>query len=332
MRASCATRATSTRSPGTCERSQDAQVRAALGENARTRRAAADARGDDAEARAHLQGASRAVASRTSSPPRPPREASRPRQIEAPPLHGDDGLDSETLPHPPASIRRSGLQRRGAAPSVRAQRCGFAIVRAQQKYTPYGGAERFVERALAALAARDVEITLVTRQWPDEREPAHHAARSSTRRISGAPCATRGFAHAACTRARRAPGDARAVARAHRMLRHLSRRRRRARRVGRGAHARCVRRAAPGARGERLSPLHAGRGTAAFRKPAAEAGDLHLADGAGRDSRALRPAARAPAGDLQRDRSAACSIPGLAVHRDERARALRHRRTKLACS
>ena len=41
----------------------------------------------------------------------------------------------------------------------------LAIVR--QKYTPYGGAERFVERALAALATRDIEITLVTRQWPD---------------------------------------------------------------------------------------------------------------------------------------------------------------------
>lgn len=40
----------------------------------------------------------------------------------------------------------------------------LAIVR--QKYTPYGGAERFVERALTALVARGVEITLVTRRWP----------------------------------------------------------------------------------------------------------------------------------------------------------------------
>jgi UDP-glucose:(heptosyl)LPS alpha-1,3-glucosyltransferase len=45
----------------------------------------------------------------------------------------------------------------------------LAIVR--QKYTPYGGAERFVERALTALAARDVQITLVTRQWPDNANP-----------------------------------------------------------------------------------------------------------------------------------------------------------------
>ncbi len=40
----------------------------------------------------------------------------------------------------------------------------LAIVR--QRYTPYGGAERFVERALAALAARGVELTLITRRWP----------------------------------------------------------------------------------------------------------------------------------------------------------------------
>ncbi|MGH8802747.1 MAG: glycosyltransferase family 4 protein [Casimicrobiaceae bacterium] len=40
----------------------------------------------------------------------------------------------------------------------------LAIVR--QRYTPYGGAERFVERALAALAARGVELALLTRHWP----------------------------------------------------------------------------------------------------------------------------------------------------------------------
>lgn len=45
----------------------------------------------------------------------------------------------------------------------------LAIVR--QKYTPFGGAERFVERALVALAARDVQITLVTRQWPGSANP-----------------------------------------------------------------------------------------------------------------------------------------------------------------
>ncbi len=40
----------------------------------------------------------------------------------------------------------------------------LAIVR--QRYTPFGGAERFVERALDALAARGIEILLLTRHWP----------------------------------------------------------------------------------------------------------------------------------------------------------------------
>lgn len=38
-----------------------------------------------------------------------------------------------------------------------------AIVRA--RYNPYGGAERFVQRALAALAAGGLEVTVVARRW-----------------------------------------------------------------------------------------------------------------------------------------------------------------------
>ncbi|MFO1322677.1 MAG: glycosyltransferase family 4 protein [Burkholderiales bacterium] len=45
----------------------------------------------------------------------------------------------------------------------------LAIVR--QKYTPFGGAERFVERALDALAARGVSLTLITRRWPASADP-----------------------------------------------------------------------------------------------------------------------------------------------------------------
>jgi len=40
----------------------------------------------------------------------------------------------------------------------------LAIVR--QRYTPYGGAERFIENALEALLERNVAITLYTRDWP----------------------------------------------------------------------------------------------------------------------------------------------------------------------
>ena len=39
----------------------------------------------------------------------------------------------------------------------------IAIVR--QRYTPFGGAERFVERALGALVAEGAEVTLITRSW-----------------------------------------------------------------------------------------------------------------------------------------------------------------------
>ena len=39
----------------------------------------------------------------------------------------------------------------------------LAIIR--QKYTPFGGAERFVERALAALRAKHVDVSIVAREW-----------------------------------------------------------------------------------------------------------------------------------------------------------------------
>jgi UDP-glucose:(heptosyl)LPS alpha-1,3-glucosyltransferase len=45
----------------------------------------------------------------------------------------------------------------------------LAIIR--QRYTPFGGAERFVERALDALAARGVVIKLLTRHWPAGADP-----------------------------------------------------------------------------------------------------------------------------------------------------------------
>ena len=43
----------------------------------------------------------------------------------------------------------------------------LALVR--QRYTPYGGAERFVEGALEALLERGIAISLYTRQWPQTR-------------------------------------------------------------------------------------------------------------------------------------------------------------------
>jgi len=45
----------------------------------------------------------------------------------------------------------------------------IALVR--QRYNPYGGAERFVERAMTALAAQNVELALLAREWSREAEP-----------------------------------------------------------------------------------------------------------------------------------------------------------------
>ena len=78
----------------------------------------------------------------------------------------------------------------------------LAIVR--QRYTPYGGAERFIERALAALAQRGVELTIVTRAWPPD------AATGATPLIVDPPYLGRtwrqwSFDRAACAALSRAP-------------------------------------------------------------------------------------------------------------------------------
>ncbi len=60
----------------------------------------------------------------------------------------------------------------------------IAIVR--QRYNPYGGAERFVERALSALAGEGAEVTLITRNWDG-------APRAGFRQISCDPSYSRLF-------------------------------------------------------------------------------------------------------------------------------------------
>ena len=42
---------------------------------------------------------------------------------------------------------------------------GMKIAVVRQRYNPYGGAERFVERALGALVQEGAEVTLITRSW-----------------------------------------------------------------------------------------------------------------------------------------------------------------------
>lgn len=51
----------------------------------------------------------------------------------------------------------------------------LALVR--QRYTAFGGAERFVERAIEALGRDDIDLTLLTRQWSGT-PPAHLSIRT----------------------------------------------------------------------------------------------------------------------------------------------------------
>lgn len=51
----------------------------------------------------------------------------------------------------------------------------LALVR--QKYNPYGGAERFVERALGALQQQGIAVTLITRQWKTSEAAEGRAVR-----------------------------------------------------------------------------------------------------------------------------------------------------------
>lgn len=61
----------------------------------------------------------------------------------------------------------------------------LAIVR--QKYTPFGGAERFVERALASLKAQHVDVDIIARQWTTPTAasaPSPQEAPSAGRRVN----------------------------------------------------------------------------------------------------------------------------------------------------
>lgn len=44
----------------------------------------------------------------------------------------------------------------------------LALIR--QRYTPFGGAERFLERALAALQRDDLDVTVIARDWPGDAQ------------------------------------------------------------------------------------------------------------------------------------------------------------------
>src|SRR5665213_4206026 len=58
---------------------------------------------------------------------------------------------------------------RCAARAARRDQLTMRIAIIRQRYTSFGGAERFVENALEALLERDVAITLYTREWPQTK-------------------------------------------------------------------------------------------------------------------------------------------------------------------
>ena len=70
----------------------------------------------------------------------------------------------------------------------------IAIVR--QRYNPFGGAERFVERAMRSLRERGAEVTLITRRW--QGESAGNAIVLDPFYV-GSTWRDWGFAHAVCT-------------------------------------------------------------------------------------------------------------------------------------
>ncbi len=69
-----------------------------------------------------------------------------------------------------------------------------ALVRA--KYNPFGGAERFVENAVAALQANNVSLTVLTRQWPTNAVGTSHVLLNPAYLTSAGR--DRGFARAVC--------------------------------------------------------------------------------------------------------------------------------------
>ncbi len=79
------------------------------------------------------------------------------------------------------------------------------VVLIRQRYRPDGGAERFVARAAQALSAQGVEITLITRDWPQGADDMR-IERCNPRYI-GSIWRDLGFALCACRRVRMLKAD-----------------------------------------------------------------------------------------------------------------------------
>jgi UDP-glucose:(heptosyl)LPS alpha-1,3-glucosyltransferase len=126
----------------------------------------------------------------------------------------------------------------------------LAIIR--QRYTPFGGAERFLERALAGLAGGDLEVTVIARDWPKGAQSAYRRVLLSPFAI-GRAWRDAAFARAACREVARGGYD---LVQSHERLACCD-----LFRAGDGVHrewlAQRARRRAPLLRGlDRLSPFH----------------------------------------------------------------------------
>jgi UDP-glucose:(heptosyl)LPS alpha-1,3-glucosyltransferase len=126
----------------------------------------------------------------------------------------------------------------------------LAIIR--QRYTPFGGAERFLERALATLAGGDLDITVIARDWPKGAQSAYRRVLLSPFAI-GRAWRDAAFARAACREVARGGYD---LVQSHERLACCD-----IFRAGDGVHREWLfqraRRKGPLARGlDRLSPFH----------------------------------------------------------------------------
>ena len=185
---------------------------------------------------------------------------------------------------------------RGPAAPVALMR--LAVIR--QRYTPFGGAERFLENALQALLERNVAVDALHARVAAPCAAWDSSRASSIRSTSAACGATRA---SRAPYARRSRDDDAALVQSHERLACCD-----LFRAGDGVHAAWL--------DERLrhltwlrglgdpdqpaSSLPAGGGAPAVRERAAARGHLQFADGEGRHPRAFRRARRTAARHLQR--------------------------------
>jgi UDP-glucose:(heptosyl)LPS alpha-1,3-glucosyltransferase len=85
--------------------------------------------------------------------------------------------------------------RAGSAKRIARDDMNIALVRA--KYNPFGGAERFLNDAVAALAGPDVTFTLFTREWPAQNQSQMQHRIVNPKHVTSYG-RERGFASAVC--------------------------------------------------------------------------------------------------------------------------------------